>query len=181
MRYRPWFQEMMTDNNGNNIDDVIDALKGERMEAEKQVAKYSGLIEGDDKPSKTLVNKLTEWEAKADQLKERISIAEGKRSELASPEIDEEFFSGLESRMKDNDYRLKVREVLRSMISKITLHVHGVKYPRYVVERNNGNRWTVLFHNATRKNLAFQIFKGDVSKPDEGIIVFDSAALDLAA
>jgi DNA invertase Pin-like site-specific DNA recombinase len=177
MRYRPWFQEMMTDTSGNNVDELIDALKGELLEAEQQVAKLMSLIETDDKPSKMMVSKLKEWEHKADAIKQRISITEGKRIELIHPDVDEDFFINLEKHIRNNDYRLKVREVLRSMLAKITLHIHNAEYPRYVVERSNGKKWTVVFTNATAKKIAFQIFRGDVVKPNSEQIVYDSSAL----
>jgi hypothetical protein len=62
------------------------------------------------------------------------------------------------------------------MVSRITLFAHS-EHPYYHVERANGKVWSVVFLDTSRKRRAFQVFKGKVSKPNDGEIVFDTAAL----
>jgi DNA invertase Pin-like site-specific DNA recombinase len=173
MRFRPWFQEMMKDDGTlmNEFENRIEIFKGEQLDAEQQITKIVGLIEGDPNPSKAIVAKLKEWETRVENIKARLTIEEGRLLEHKAPPIDETFFEVLPAMMKGPDYRLKVKEVLGQMIKGIRLYTHGTKYPYYQIERTNGNFWSVVFEDTKRQSRAFQIFKGRVSQPygeDEG-------------
>jgi DNA invertase Pin-like site-specific DNA recombinase len=177
MRYRPWFQEMMkNDATGNETENRIEILKGEQLEAEKQITKIRSLILAEDNPPKTLVGTLRDFETKTENIKARLVVEEGRRVEKSALKPDENFFEILPEKMKDPDFRLKVREVIRSMVKEIKLFAHG-ENPHYQIERTNGNFWSVVFLNTSRKHRAFQIFRGKASKPNAGELVFDTYAL----
>ncbi len=177
MRFRPWFQEAMQDDGtGNETENRIEILKGEQFEAERQLAKIRSMILTEENPPKTFVSMVRDLETKTENIKARLQNEEGKRADKTATEIDEGFFYKLPEKMKDPAYRLKVREVIRNMVKTISLNIHS-EHPHYIIERTNGNFWSVVFLNRTKRKLAFQIFKGRASKPYEGDLHFDSSAL----
>ena len=166
MRYRPWFQEMMKDDGTmmNEVESRIEVLRGEKLNAENQIQKFAAMIEGDPSPSTTMVEKLKEWESRLEHIKARLPIEEGRLLEHKSPPVDKRFFEDLPAKMKERDYRLKVKEVLGQMIKEIRLFTQ-MKYPFYEIERTNGNLWSVVFEETKRTRRAFQIFKGHAIVP----------------
>lgn len=177
MKYRPWFADMMQEKENNN--DMAEVLRGELAEAEKQITKIEKLISNTDYEDlpKNILARMKDFETKAENLKRQITIEEGKKVDQNSPHFDEKFFDTLPKKLNSNpDFRLKAREVIRSMV-KIILHTKA-KQLHYTVQRKGSEKiWTVIFQNTSRKYLAFQILKGHVARPSEKEIVFDNSAL----
>lgn len=185
IRYHPWFREELKDGGvGNERESRIETLKGESLETQKQIAKLGDLIMREDNPPKTIVGKLKELEGKVETLKKCIALEEGKEAErVAMDEIDEEFFLTLPDKMKNVDFRYKVREVIRSMVNRITLYAEP-SAPYYHVERTNGKFWSVVFLNTKRTKLEFQISRGintQINPKESSFYKMESNSLDLSA
>jgi DNA invertase Pin-like site-specific DNA recombinase/rRNA maturation endonuclease Nob1 len=107
----------------------LDELQGKLLVTDKQIAKYMGLIAGDDNPSKTLYQALKEAEAQASRLREEIETETVRvRGTTPASEAFESFRERFLGQMSSPEARLQVRELVRAMVDKVTVNLREKSY-----------------------------------------------------
>jgi len=100
----------------------LSLLQAELADVQRQCEKYFRLIEGDENPSKRVVENLKMLEAKEVQLQAEVEAEEIKRKgEMPVKEAYERFQSDLAEHARKPEYRMRIREALREVVEKVTV------------------------------------------------------------
>ena len=108
---------------------VLDALKGRLVETEKQSGKILRLIEGEDNPPRTLLERLKQIEVTEDELRQQVE-AEITKVEGSPPPLEsyEKFRDDFAGRMGQPEFRSSVRQLIRSITEKIVVELGKDRY-----------------------------------------------------
>jgi len=156
--------------------DKLKSLREDLAKAKKQIAKLRKLIIDDDSPSKSLVQALKGFERDETDLSRAIQLQQtvvDNFKELPAEAI--EIKNQMHTKLRDPDFRLKLREMIRSLVAKIVINTMA-KCQNYQVYWKNGNVSSVVLAPVTYKDRTkghiFGVFKGVVSEATEPQLVF---------
>ncbi len=120
-------REYLADN--SNKSSALDALKGRLMETEKQAEKILRLIERDDNPPRTLLERLKQIEGKENELRQQVEVETAKvKGDTPPLESYEKFRDQFAGRMGQPEFRSSVRQLIWSMTEKIVVELGKDRY-----------------------------------------------------
>jgi len=106
--------------NGKQEPSILDALRGELSDVQKQCEKYLRLIEGDENPSRRLMDNLKALESKESDLQKEVEAAEAKeRGTTPASRVYADLKGEFEALTTNPENRQRLREALRGLVEKI--------------------------------------------------------------
>ena len=166
---------------GNKAADRLAILQGEMATTEKQIQKLTSKFLEMDDPPVSLMDALKQFEAKKPQLQKSIRLAEAESQTITDmPSEVMELKNELGTRMKEPEFRLRVREYIRNVVKSISLDAWGDPQ-NYQVTFKNGFVASMIFWKIGKEDkdgISYQVFAGVRKTYDPDAIIFGTREPD---
>src|SRR5262249_4409512 len=136
----------------------------------------SKLVLNDDAPSVTLVRQLKQFEAQNVQVEKAIKLAAAQVQVVTIPPEVMEMKNELSTKLKDKEFRLRVREYIRGTVKAIKLDTHS-DFTNYQVELKNDHVLSVVLWKQGKEDsegVSFQVLRGVKRACDPEAVIFSS-------